>query len=37
MVEVTRGDYIESVHHGTAVLIDSTGKILKNKLVVLSF
>ena len=29
MVEVTRGDFIESVHHGTAVLIDSAGKILK--------
>ena len=25
-VEVTRGDFIESVHHGTAVLIDSAGK-----------
>ena len=29
MVEVARGDFIESVHHGTAVLIDSAGKILK--------
>jgi len=29
MVEVTRNDFIESVHHGTAVLIDSAGKILK--------
>jgi len=29
MVEVTRGDFTESVHHGTAVLINSNGEILK--------
>ena len=29
MVEVTRNDFTESVHQGTAVLINSTGEILK--------
>tara|TARA_B100001123_G_C15296084_1_gene1019279 strand:- start:724 stop:1701 length:978 start_codon:yes stop_codon:yes gene_type:complete len=29
MVEVTRNDFIESIHYGAAVLIDSDGKILK--------
>ena len=29
MVEITRGDFTESVHHGTAVLINSNGEILK--------
>ena len=29
MVEVTRSDFIESIHYGTAVLINSDGKILK--------
>jgi len=29
MVEVTRSDFIESIHYGAAVLIDSAGKILK--------
>ena len=29
MVEVTRSNFIESVHHGTAVLINSAGEILK--------
>jgi len=29
MVEVTRSDFTESVHQGTAVLINSTGEILK--------
>jgi len=29
MVEVTRSDFTESVHHGTAVLINSNGEILK--------
>ena len=29
MVEVTRSDAIESVHHGTAVLINSSGDILQ--------
>ena len=29
MVEVTRSDFIESIHYGAAVLINSDGKILK--------
>ena len=29
MVEVTRSDFTESIHYGTAVLINSDGKILK--------
>ena len=29
MVEVTRSDFIESIHHGVAVLINSNGEILK--------
>ena len=29
MVEVTRSDFIESIHYGTAVLINSNGEILK--------
>jgi L-asparaginase II len=29
MVEVTRSDVVESIHYGTAVLINSDGKILK--------
>ena len=29
MVEVTRSDFTESVHQGTAILINSTGEILK--------
>ena len=29
MVEVTRSDFIESIHYGTAVLTNSDGKILK--------
>lgn len=29
MVEVTRSEKVESIHYGTAVLIDSSGKILK--------
>ena len=29
MVEVTRSDFTESIHHGTAVLINSNGEILK--------
>ena len=29
MVEVTRSDFVESIHYGTAVLINSDGKILK--------
>jgi len=29
MVEVTRSNFIESIHYGTAVLINSDGKILK--------
>ena len=29
MVEVTRSDFSESIHYGTAVLINSDGKILK--------
>ena len=29
MVEVTRSDEVESIHHGTAVLINSSGEILK--------
>ena len=29
MVEVTRSDFIESIHYGVAVLINSDGKILK--------
>ena len=28
MVEVTRNNFIESVHHGTAVLINSAGEIV---------
>ena len=29
MVEVTRSNFTESVHHGVAVLINSSGEILK--------
>ena len=29
MVEVTRSNFTESVHHGVAVLINSNGEILK--------
>ena len=29
MVEVTRGNFTESVHHGVAVLVNSNGEILK--------
>ena len=29
MVEVTRGNFTESIHYGTAVLISSNGEILK--------
>ena len=29
MVEVTRSDEVESFHHGVAVLINSSGEILK--------
>ena len=29
MVEVTRSDEVESIHHGIAVLINSSGEILK--------
>ena len=29
MVEVTRSNFTESVHHGVAVLINSTGEVLK--------
>ena len=29
MVAITRGDFTESVHYGTAVLINSNGEILK--------
>lgn len=29
MVEVTRSDFIESIHYGVAILINSDGKILK--------
>lgn len=29
MVEVTRSGFTESIHHGTAVLINSNGEILK--------
>jgi len=29
MVEVTRSNVIESIHYGTAILINSDGKILK--------
>ena len=30
MVEVTRSNEVESVHYGTAVLINSSGKVLKD-------
>ena len=29
MVEVTRSNEVESVHYGTAVLINSSGEVLK--------
>jgi len=29
MIEVTRGDFTESIHHGVAVLINSNGEVLK--------
>ena len=29
MVEVTRSNVVESIHYGTAILINSDGKILK--------
>ena len=29
MVEVTRSDEVESIHYGTAVLINSSGEILQ--------
>ena len=29
MIEVTRSDFIESTHHGVAVLINSSGEVLK--------
>ena len=29
MVEVTRSDFIESIHYGAAVLINSDGKMSK--------
>ena len=29
MIEVTRSDFTESTHHGVAVLINSSGEVLK--------
>ena len=29
MVEVTRSNFTESVHHGVAILINSSGEVLK--------
>ena len=29
MVEVTRGNFIESAHYGVAILINSSGEILR--------
>ena len=29
MVEVTRSNFIENIHHGVAVLINSSGEILR--------
>ena len=29
MVEVTRSNFTESVHHGVAVLINSSGEVIK--------
>ena len=34
MVEVTRSNVVESIHYGTAILINSDGKIIKSKKIV---